>query len=86
MDLEPSSLGDEERAVVGFGPYGASPDRAVADGEAGDKVLVLAGGVTVLHGQANHFVAEAPGGPRGEAIALILRQGKAPPLLPFGPS
>src|ERR1035437_6508313 len=61
-DVPRSVVGDEEGAVFGFGyAYRAAPDGAVGQDEAGEKVLVLAGCVAVLHGQADNFVAGALG-------------------------
>ncbi len=44
-------VGDEERSIPGDGDAdGAAPDIAVRSGEAGEEVLVFAGGMAVLMG------------------------------------
>src|SRR5580698_1525474 len=70
-------VGDEEAAVAGLRyAYRSSPYGAVGEDEAGEEVFVFAGGVAVLHGQADDFVAGTlgaiPGAVLGgKAVALV---------------
>ncbi len=76
-------VGDVEAAVVAYGDAdGPAPDLAVGGDEAGEEVVVLAGGVAVFHGDEDDFVAGAVGAVPGavlggEGIAVV-GGGKAP--------
>ncbi len=72
---------DDEAAVVGYGyADGAAPDLAVLGDEAGEEVVVLAGGVTVQSGNIDNFIAGAgiavPGSVLGGEDAAEVRHGK----------
>src|SRR5271168_2782807 len=78
-DAAGAVVGDVEGAVVADGDAdGTAPDLAVSGDEAGEEVLVLAGGLAVLHGDADELVAATVGAVPGavlgrEAVAVILR-------------
>src|ERR1700722_7388911 len=77
-DAARAVVGDVEGAVVADGDaYGTAPDLAVGGDEAGEEVLVLAGGLAVLHGDADELVAATVGAVPGavlggEAVAVVL--------------
>src|ERR1700744_1515756 len=49
-------VGDEQRTVFGYrNTHRPTPDLAVRGDEAGQEVLVFAGGVTVFHWNADNF-------------------------------
>ncbi len=72
-------VGYVEAAVGAYGyAYGAAPDLAVGGYEAGEEVVVFAGGVAVLHGDDDDFVAGAVGAVPaavlgGEGITVVGR-------------
>lgn len=69
-DAPGAVVGDVEGAVVACGDaYGAAPDLAVGGDEAGEEVLVLAGGVAVAHGDADDLVAAAVGAVPGAVLS-----------------
>ncbi len=76
-------VGYVEAAVVAYGDaYGAAPDLAFGGYEAGEEVVVFAGGLAVLHGDDNDFVAGTVGAVPaavfgGEGVTVVGR-GKAP--------
>jgi len=77
-DAAGAVVGDEEAAVVAYSDANrTAPDLAVGSDEAGEEVVVLAGGFAVFHGDGDDFVAGAveavPGAVLGgEGIACIV--------------
>src|SRR5277367_6719378 len=74
-------VGDEQAAVFRNGdPYGAAPHLAVFSDETGEEVFVAAVGVTVVHGDADDFVASAvgavPGAVFGGESVTVIRPGE----------
>ena len=61
MEREPSSVTKSEPSGATATPTGRPQTSAVGRDEAGEEVFVLAGGVAVVHGQADDFVAGALG-------------------------
>src|SRR5216683_8346213 len=77
-DAARTIIGNVERSIVTYGyPYGPAPDLPICGDKSGKKILVLASGFAVLHGNPDNLVASAirtiPGPVFGrESIAGVL--------------
>ena len=74
----PSSVTKSEPSLRDRDAYRPTPDLAIGGDEAGEEVVVLAGGVAVVHGDADDLVAGAvlavPAAVLGgEGVAVVLR-------------
>ena len=79
-------IGHEQGAVAALrDAYRPAPDLAVGGDEAGEEVLVFAGGVAVVHGEADDFIAGSlrpvPGAVLGgESVTLELSRELGAPV------
>src|SRR5438445_12517986 len=59
-DAARTIVGDVEGTIVTYGySYGPAPDLSICGNKSCEEIFVFAGGFAVLHGNANHLVAQS---------------------------